>query len=316
MKNKVLVTGGAGFIGSHLTKKLLIEGFEVIVYDNFVNASGRKNIPTSARIIRGSILNYSRMKTCFKNSKIIFNLAVLPLGMSFDIPEKVMKVNDFGSYLVTKVCTEMKIKLVHISSSEAYGDGVFFPMKENHPLLPTTVYAASKSSSESYVRAWGETHDLNYVIIRPFNSYGEFMREDSYAAAIPKFYSRISKNKNPIIFGSGNQTRDLTYVEDTVNGIFIASQESNAIGRTFNIAQGKETKIKNLARIMIKKFSEISGKNLDLDLVFRKKRPGDVQRHLGDTLLSKNILGYRSTVDLEDGIEKYIKWRMNKGIKK
>lgn len=308
--SKVVVTGGAGFIGSNLVRTLDSKGFDVVVYDDFSNGSGKHNLPTRIKIVKGSILNYSKMKSVFKKSDLVFNLAVLPLPMSFVDPEKIIKVNDYGTYLVSKVCSEFKIKLVHVSSSEAYGTAKYSSMNENHPLLPTTIYAASKAASEAYVRAFEQSDNLEFVIVRPFNSYGEFMREDTYAAAIPKFYTRISKNKNPIIFGSGNQTRDLTHVEDTAQGIFLAGIKERAIGGTFNIAQGKETSVKTMAKTMIKKYNELTGKKLNLKLNYTKERPGDVKRHLGDIALAKKILGYSPTIILEEGITRYLKWKL------
>lgn len=307
---KVVVTGGAGFIGSHLVKLLVEKGYDILVYDDLSNGSGKKNLPIDTKIIKGNILNFSKLKSCFKNATIVFNLAVLPLAMSFDNPDRVVQINDYGTYLVSKACAELKIKLVHVSSSEAYGTAKYSTMKETHPLLPTTIYASSKAASEAYVRAFEQSNGLNFVIVRPFNSYGEFMREDGYGAAIPKFYKRISKNKPPIIFGSGNQTRDLTYVADTVNGIYLASQEPLAEGGTFNIAQGQEVKINHLAKLMIKEYSRITRNNLDLELEFQDPRPGDVKRHLGDISLSRKILGYKPKISLRDGIIKYIKWKL------
>jgi len=184
----VVVTGGAGFIGSRLVRLLKSKGFNVIVYDDFSNGSGKNNLPSSIPLIKGSVLNYDKMKSSFRKSVMVFNLAVLPLPMSFVDPDRIVRVNDFGTYLVSKVCTELKIKLIHVSSSEAYGTARYTTMKEDHPLLPTTIYAASKASAEAYVRAFGQSNNLKYVIVRPFNSYGEFMREDSYAAAIPNPY--------------------------------------------------------------------------------------------------------------------------------
>jgi len=308
--SKVIVTGGAGFIGSYLVQILISKGFDVTIYDDFSNGSGKLNLPSKAKIVKGSILNYNRMKSVFKKSKLVFNLAVLPLPMSFIEPEKIVKVNDYGTYLVSKVCSEIKIKLVHVSSSEAYGTAKYSSMKEDHPLLPTTIYAASKAASEAYVRAFEQSDKLKFVIVRPFNAYGEFMREDTYSAAIPKFFVRISKNKNPIIFGSGNQTRDLTHAEDTAKGIFLAGMKERAIGGTFNIAQGKETSVKTMAKIMIKKYNELTGKKLNLKLNFTKERPGDVKRHLGDINLAKKILGYSPTINLEEGITRYLKWKL------
>jgi len=310
-KRKALVTGGVGFIGSHLCNQLQENGYDVISYDDFSNASGKKNLSKYIQSVKGSILNAQKFKSICKKVDVVFNLAVKPLPMSFDKPDVVVQVNDYGTYLVAKVCTELKCKLIHISSSEAYGSALTVPMKENHPLLPSTIYAGSKASSEMYVRGFYETNGLKMVIVRPFNCYGPFMREDHYAAAIPKFYHRILNRKSPIISGTGNQTRDLTYVKDTVNGIMLADKTSKAIGDTFNIGQGKETSVKNMAKTMLKKYSEFTDTSLVNKLIYQKDRKGDVKRHLADISHARKILGYKPRINLEEGIEKYILWKIS-----
>ena len=312
MKKRVVVTGGAGFIGSHLTRKLIEKKHDVVVYDDFSNASGKTNLPKNIKILRKSILDVSSLRTAVKHADTVFHLAVKPLPMSFNKPEEVVKVNDYGSYLVSKVCTDLKCKLIHVSSSEVYGSARHIPMKENHPLFPSTIYASSKAASELYVRGFEKTNGLRAVIIRPFNSYGRYMREDLYAAAIPKFYKRIVRGNPPLIYGTGNQTRDLTFVDDTVDGIILADEEPKAVGDTFNIGQGKEISIKNLARVMIKKYSELTGKKLDLKLKYSTSRPGDVKRHLADISHARRILGYKPKVSFDDGIEKYLVWKLRK----
>jgi len=199
--------------------------------------------------------------------------------MSFNKPEEVVRVNDFGTYLVAKSCMELKLKLVHVSSSEAYGSAISLPMKERHPLIPSTIYASSKAASELYVRGFEKTNGLKMVIIRPFNSYGEFMRYDMYGAVFPKFYDRLRKGKQCIINGTGNQTRDFTYVDDTCTGIMLADQKEKAIGDTFNIAQGKEVPIKKIAKLMTEKFYELTGEKVQSEFIYTKKRLGDVMRH-------------------------------------
>jgi UDP-glucose 4-epimerase len=310
MKKRVVVTGGAGFIGSHLTRKLIEKKHDVVVYDDFSNASGKTNLPKNIKILRKSILDVSSLRTAFKHVDTVFNLAVKPLPMSFNKPEEVVKVNDYGSYLVSKVCTDLRCKLIHVSSSEVYGSARHIPMKENHPLFPSTIYASSKAASELYVRGFEKTNGLRAVIVRPFNSYGPYMREDLYAAAIPKFYKRIVRGNPPLIYGTGNQTRDLTFVDDTVDGIILADEEPKAVGDTFNIGQGKEISIKNLARVMIKKYFDLTGKKLDLKLKYNTSRPGDVKRHLADIAHARKVLGYKAKISLEEGIANYLKWRL------
>lgn len=312
VKRTALVTGGAGFIGSKLSNKLLEKKYDVIVYDDFSNASGKSNLSKGIKQIRGDILNVKKFRLVCDKVDVVFHLAVKPLTMSFDKPEEVVKVNDYGSYLVAKVCTELNIKLIYVSSSEVYGDALTVKMKENHPLLPTTIYAGSKAAGELYVRGFEKTDGLKAVIVRPFNSFGEYMRSDSYAAAMPNFYHRISKKLDPIIHGTGNQTRDFTYVDDTCQGIFLADQSKNALGDTLNIGQGKEFKIKQIAKLMIKKYEQLTGKKLYLKLKYQKPRKGDVMRHCSDISHAKKVLGYKPQISLEEGIHKYVKWRLNK----
>lgn len=312
MKRRAIVTGGAGFIGSHLSNLLQKNGYDVTVYDDFSNGSGKKNLSTDIKIVRGSILNIEKFKTTCKKADVVFHLAVKPLAMSFDKPEEVVKVNDYGTYMIAKTCTELNIKLIHVSSSEAYGSAMSIPMSEDHLFFPSTIYASSKAASELYVRGFHKTYGLKMTIVRPFNSYGAYMRSDIYAAVIPKFYDRISKKLSPVIHGTGNQTRDFTYVEDTCNGIMLADETKAAIGETFNIGQGKEVSVKEIAKAMIEKYSEISGNEINLAIKFDSPRKGDVMRHLADITRARRVLKYKPTISLEEGIEKYIMWRLKK----
>src|SRR2546427_6217610 len=291
---------------------LLQNDYEVTVYDDFSNGSGRKNLPRDVKIVRASILNSRKFRDVCKKTDVVFHLAVKPLMMSFDKPEEVVKVNDYGTYLVAKTCTELKCKLIHVSSSEAYGSAISLPMKEEHPLLPHTIYAGSKAASELYVRGFQKSEGLKMVIVRPFNSYGEYMRDDTYAAAIPNFYNRISKGLPLIIHGTGKQTRDFTYVGDTCHGIMLADQNEDALSKTFNIGQGHEESIKKIAEIMIRKYQEITGREIKKEMKFQKPRKGDVMRHLADISSAKRILGYKPTTTMEKGISKYITWKLTR----
>lgn len=309
-KRKALVTGGAGFIGSHLCNKLIKNNYDVIAYDDLSNGSGQKNLSKEVKFVKGSILNIKKVNELCKKVNVVFNLAVKPLVMSFYDPDEVVRVNDFGTYIVGKMCVKTKTKLIHVSSSEAYGSAISLPMKEVHPLLPSTIYASSKAASELYIRGFEKTNGLEMVIVRPFNSYGEFMRSDVYGAVFPKFFERLSKGKVCTITGTGKQTRDFTYVDDTCQGIMLTDQTKNAIGNTFNIAQGKETSINKIACLMTKSYNEITGKNISLKFVYTKSRSGDVKRHLADISNAKKILGYQPKISIEEGLRKIIEWNI------
>lgn len=306
-----VVTGGGGFIGSHLCNKLLKNNYKVIAYDDLSNGSGRKNLSKDVKFVKGNIFNVNKLKNICNKADVVFHLAVKPLTMSFDNPEEVVKINDYGTYLVAKICTNLKCKMIHISSSEVYGSALTISMKENHQLLPTTIYAGSKAAAELYVRGFEKSEGLKMSIVRPFNSYGEFMRDDTYAAAIPNFYNRISSNLPPIIHGKGNQTRDFTYVEDICEGIILTDQTKNALGDTINIGQGKEFRIKKIAEILVKKYQELTGVHSQIKFKFEKPRKGDVFRHRANISHAQKILGYKPKINLEEGIERYLKWKLN-----
>mgnify|MGYP002865966201 CR=1 FL=1 len=314
-RRNAVVTGGAGFIGSHLSRKLYENGYDVLVYDDLSNGSGMKNLPKNVRVKKANILKPTDLKFAFRNADVVFHMAVKPLTMSFDKPEEVVKVNDYGTYLVAKTCSELKTKMIHVSSSEVYGTALHSPMREDHPLFPTTIYAGSKAAAELYVRGFEKTEGLKMVIVRPFNSYGEFMRDDTYAAVIPNFFKRISSNLAPIIHGSGKQTRDFSYVDDTCEGIMLADQNSRYIGDTFNIGSGKEVSILQIAKIMTDKFEDITGKTVNNKFIFTRERKGDVKRHLASITHAKKILHYKPKTRLEGGISRYIMWKINKKIK-
>lgn len=309
-KRKALVTGGAGFIGSHLCNKLVDNNYDVIAYDDLSNGSGRNNLSNEIKFVKGNILNIEKIKEICKKVDVVFNLAVKPLVMSFYEPDEVVRVNDFGTYLIGKTCVETKTKLIHISSSEAYGSAMYLPMKEEHPLLPSTIYASSKAASELYVRGLEKTDGLKMVILRPFNCYGEFMRKDVYGAVFSRFYERLHKKQVCIITGTGKQTRDFTYVDDTCEGIMLADQTKQAIGNTFNIAQGKETSINKIAKLMTKKYNEQTGEEISFDFKYMKPRPGDVKRHLSDISRAVKILGYKPKISIEEGLNKFIEWNL------
>jgi len=316
MKRKAVVTGGAGFIGSNLCRMLSENNYDVIAFDDLSNGSGLKNIPKNVKLVKGSILDIKKLRSVFKKIDVVFNLAVKPLAMSFNKPDEVVKVNDFGTFLVAKTCVELKRKLIHVSSSEAYGSAISLPMKEKHPLLPSTIYASSKAASELYVRGFEKTDGLKMVIVRPFNCYGEFMRDDAYGAVFPKFFERLNKMKVCIIDGTGKQTRDFTFVEDTCRGIMLADQTKQAVGDTFNIAQGKETSINKIAKLMTRKYNEITARKVNLDFIYRKSRPGDVARHLADISHARKILGYKPNVSIEDGLTRFLEWSLDETVSK
>ena len=305
---RILVTGGAGFIGSHLVDALS-KGNHVVVLDNF--SSGKKeNIEhhqgkPNIEVIIGDIRDKVLLSKVTKDIDIVYHLAVQCLRVSIKDPEINHEVNATGTLNLCMACLENSIKrFVYISSSEVYGTAVTAPMNENHPCEPMTVYGASKLAGEAYALAYHRTYGLNSMVVRPFNSYGPRAHfEGAYGEVIPKFVLRVLNNMPPVIFGDGNQTRDFTYVTDTVMGIIMASECDNMIGQTVNIANGSEVSVNTLAEIIIKKLNK---KNLNP--IYEKNRPGDVMRHFADVSKAKRLFNFTPQINIEKGIELYIDW--------
>ena len=307
---RILVTGGAGFIGSHLTEKLLALGGEVIVLDNY-SAANRGNLDGLAsnrklRVVEGDILNANTVGRLVKKADYVFHLACKVIGLSLVDPKLVHEVNATGTLNVCMACRKHRSKrLVYVSSSEVYGTATYVPMDEDHPFRPTTPYGASKAAGELYVRSFYYTWNLPAVIVRPFNTYGPRSRTDQYSAVIRRFIDRLLKNKPPIIYGDGKQTRDFTYVSDVVDGLIKTAECDELIGDVVNIARGEEVSIIRIAEIV----SKLLGKRDEIEPVFQQARPGDVRRHMADISKAKKLLNFRPEVSIEAGIERLIEWR-------
>jgi len=309
VKNKrILVTGGAGFIGSHLVDKLA-DTNDVIILDNF-SSGKRENVSHhegrgNVAVIEGDIRDGNILEAVFKNIDIIYHLAVQCIRASIKDPGLNHEVNATGTLnLLMKSLEHSVERFVYVSSSEIYGTAVGVPMSEGHPCKPTTVYGASKLAGELYTLAYHETYGLKSMVVRPFNTYGP--REHLhgvYGEVIPRFVLRILNGLPPVIFGDGTQTRDFTYVSDTINGIVSASECDAMTGQSVNIARGREVSINELAGIIAARLGRS-----DLKPVYEIKRPGDVLRHYADISKAKKMFGYNTEVDIENGIGLYIDW--------
>jgi len=302
---KVLVTGGAGFIGSNLVKALVDRGDEVTVLDDF--SVGRmeylENInPNRLEVISGSVCDLELMRKLISNTNTVFHLAVQCLVACNEKPILAQEVNVGGTFNVCLAAHETHAKVVYISSSEIYGTCRISPMAENHPIEPQSIYGLSKLMSEQYVRSFHKYHNLPAVIIRPFNAYGPNHRNDQYAAVITSFINRLEKGEPLIIEGTGEQSRDFTYVSDTVDGILILSTLENA--ETINVGNGYATTIKELATTLFKIYG------MEEKYIYKPERINNVFKLESDIKLA-NSYGYKPKVSLEEGLRKYIAWKEN-----
>ncbi len=303
---KIVVTGGAGFIGSNLARELAYEN-HVAVFDN-LSTGHLKNIQdlmdsNKIEFIEGNITNLDLLRKIFKDVSHVFHEAAIPsVPRSVKDPIKSNYVNINGTLNVLVAARDSGVeKVVYASSSSVYGDTPTLPKKEDmkpHPLSP---YAVSKLTAEYYCKVFTEIYNLPTSSLRYFNVYGPRQDPSSeYAAVIPKFITSLSNDNPPIIYGDGKQTRDFTFIDDVVNANILAA-ESKATG-VYNIAGGKRTSINDLAKSIM----EIVGKNLDL--VYDDPQPGDVKHSLADISKAKEKLNYEPKVNLKNGLEKTLKW--------
>lgn len=315
---RVLVTGGAGFIGSNLVDELVKDN-HVLILDDF--SSGKmENIrhhegKSNVEIIPGDIRNKAIVDDVTKDVDVVYHLAVQCLRVSIKDPEINHEVNATGTLNLSMASLKNRVKrFIHISSSEVYGTAITVPMDERHPCEPTTVYGASKLAAEAYVLTYHKTYGLESMVLRPFNTYGPREHfEGVYGEVIPRFVLRVLNNKPPVIFGDGSQARDFTYVTDTVRGIILASECDRMIGEPVNLARGEEISIKELAGIIANKL-----KRPDLIPVYEKSRPGDVKRHYAAVQKAQEMFGFKASIGIEEGIRYFIDWftSQNYDIKK
>jgi len=316
LRNKaIVVTGGAGFLGSHLCDKLMeYDPEKLIIVDDF-SIGKERNIENLRKMENVNVQNldasnYRLMSKLYEkeNVDITFNLAVVPLPASLTKPKETIDTNILITSTLCELLRSGKYKtLIHISSSEAYGTAVYThkPMDENHPTFPTTPYAASKLACDHIVLSYYKTFGLDTAIARPFNMYGPRQNEKSYAAVIPITINRVLSDKPPIIHGDGLQTRDYTYVEDIAKAIPRFYEVSSTRGKVINLASGREISIKELIYMIINLMG-YSG-----DVICTNPRPGDVRRHLGDISLARKLIGFSPKTGYKTGLKKTIEWYKN-----
>jgi UDP-glucose 4-epimerase len=301
---KAVVTGGAGFIGSHLAGELAKCGYQVIILDD-LSTGKRGNIEPiltqgNVQFIEGSITDLSLVNKLFQNVDFIFHLAAMPsVPRSIENPLVSHNVNITGTLNVLMAARDNKVgKVVYASSSATYGDTPTLPKREDMPSNPQSPYAVTKLAGEYYCRVFQEVYGLPTACLRYFNVYGP--RQDpnsSYAAVIPRFIQRALKGDALEIFGDGEQTRDFTFVKDVVEANILAA-ESDAAG-VFNIGTGKRVSINELARLLTK----LTGK--DIKPIHREPRTGDIKHSLADISRAKQF-GYNPKYNLEKGLREAI----------
>ncbi len=317
---RFLVTGGAGFIGSNLTERLLKDGHLVRVLDDFSNGREENlhfspNLIQNLEIIRGDIRDRSLCLQACEGVDYIFHEAALgSVPRSIEDPQTTNEININGTLNLLWAAKETGVKrFIYAASSSAYGDkedpsGKVIPKKETMAPSPLSPYAVSKLTGEYYCQVFSQVYGLETVILRYFNVFGPRQDPHSmYAAVVPKFITALLKGEPPVIFGDGEQSRDFTYIDNVVEANLRACFAGpEAVGEVFNIACGRRTTINELYRLI----AQIIGS--DLEPIYAPPRPGDVRHSLADTSKAENILGLKELVDLETGLQKTVVWYKEK----
>lgn len=306
----IVVTGGAGFLGSHVVKQLLDLGNRVTVFDNFSRGKMLHLEPVihhpGLRIYQGDVRNRAEVEEGFDGCRIVIHLAVLDLRQSIKEPDVVNETITNGTINCLEVARRNEVDLfLNCSSGEVYGTAQYTPIDERHPMRPETPYAAAKVAQDMYVYSYGRTYGLPWTTVRIFNMFGPHSHWQGFRGElIPKMIVRAMNNTPLVIFGDGNQTRDFVYIEDAARAVILMGGNSECLQKTIQFCSGVETSIGLIARLICEQF------DMDPDEViqYQPARPGDVRRHLGDNSLFKSIVGFESVIGLREGIERTISW--------
>ncbi len=309
---KILVTGSEGFIGSHLTGKLVELGAEVtaLVQYNSFNSWGWldtlvSDIKKEIKVYTGDIREYDNIKKAVNTQEIVFHLAALiAIPYSYQSPAAYVRTNVEGTLNVMQACLDYGVKkVVHTSTSEVYGSAKYVPIDENHPLQGQSPYSASKIGADKIVESFIRSFNLPAATIRPFNTYGP---RQSARAVIPAVISQVLSDADSIRLGALSPTRDFTYVKDTVNGFIRIAQVDESVGETVNIGSNNEISIGDL----VKKILLLTGKQASIECDDERLRPrnSEVDRLWCNNTKAVSLLGWKPSYTLDEGLKETIEW--------
>ncbi len=307
---KVLVTGGAGFIGSHLVERLVREGIEVRVLDNF--STGRREnlaaVASRVELVEGDICDYQLIREAMRAVEVVFHQAALcSVERSVEDPQKTNAVNISGTLNVLLAARDEKVRrVVYASSSSVYGNAPALPKQEAQTPTPASPYAVTKLAGELYCCTFYQLFGLETFALRYFNVFGPRQVQNSpYAAVIPRFIGALMQGEPPVIYGDGRQSRDFSYVDNVVEANLLAMKAKVGFGEAFNVACGQRTTVVQVAN----QLTMLLG--VEVKPVHREPRPGDVRHSLADIAKAEALLGYRPGIDLSAGLVRTVDWYRN-----
>jgi UDP-glucose 4-epimerase len=310
---KILITGGAGFIGSHLCERFTSEGHTVVCLDDFSsgnlgNIRGLLSL-RNFKLFNGDVRDFNLLEKIIRDMDVIIHLAAqIHVDRSILEPKLTYDINVFGTLNVLELARQYDTeKVIHTSTSEVYGSAQYVPMDESHPLNAPHPYGASKIAADRMCNAYVCTYGLNVYVMRPFNAFGPRQKDIGYGGAISIFVKRVLNGAPPIVYGDGTQTRDYTYVDDLVEAFSMVLKFKDPIREPINFGTGKEVKIIDLANKII----SLSGKKGKIKPVHVTPRPGEVQRLIADYSRAKKLLGWKPRYTLDDGLKRFIDWYKN-----
>jgi len=301
---RALVTGGAGFIGSHLVDRLIGDGHEVRVLDD-LSAGNKENLDPTAELFVANVTDERVVRQAIEGVDTVFHLAAhRSVARSVEHPLETDMANVHGTLTILTAAADAHVRrVVYASSSSVYGGAAELPTPESAPLLPRSPYAVTKMTGEHYCRVFSELYQLETVSLRFFNVFGPRQRPDSiYAAVIPLFIDALIRREQPVVFGDGKQSRDFTYVADTVSAVVAAAQSAADVcnGKAYNVAGGRRYSLLDVLESLGRLLDVVPQPRFDVP------RAGDVRHSEADITAARQDLGYEPKTTLHDGLEQTV----------
>jgi UDP-glucose 4-epimerase len=313
---KMLITGGAGFIGSHLCDKFTKEGHTVLCLDNFMsgNLTNVRHLLDyrNFKLIKGDIRDPDLLEKIMREVDTVFHLAAqVHVDRSYVEPKLTYDVNVMGTQNILESARMHDIKrVIHTSTSEVYGSAQYVPIDEKHPLNAPHPYGASKIAADRMCHAYIQTYGMDIAITRLFNTFGPRQRDIGYGGVISIFTRRVLSNVPPLIYGNGRQTRDYIYVEDAIKAFDLILKHDKPITEPINFGSGEEQSILDLANMII----DLCGKKADMKPVHIEPRIGEVERLIANATKAKELLGWEPKFTLKEGLKEFIQWYKKFGL--